>query len=89
MPIKKSAFKGMRENKKRRLRNLRVISELKTGIRKFEGLLAEKNKEQAKSALNELISKIDKAKSKGIIRKNTASRKKSRLMKKLAQLTAA
>lgn len=88
MPIKKAASKSMRQDKKRRLRNLRVISNLKTRMRKFETLIAEKNKEEAKSTLNELISKIDKAKSKGAIHKNAASRKKSRLTKKLAQLTA-
>ncbi len=88
MPIKKAAFKSMRQDKKRRLRNLRIISDLKTKARKFETLIAEKNKEEAKSTLNELISKIDKAKSKGTIHKNIASRKKSRLTKKLTQLTA-
>ena len=86
MPIKKASIKSVRQDKKRRIRNLRVTSELKTKLTKFEALLREKNKEQAKVVLDQLISKIDKAKSKGIIRKNTASRKKSRLTKRLTKL---
>lgn len=85
MPIKKASIKSMRQDKKRRIRNLRIASELKTKITKFETLLGEKNKEQAKSALDQLVSKLDKAKNKGIIRKNTASRKKSRLTKRLTK----
>lgn len=76
----------MRQDRKRRLRNLRVASELKTRMTKLEALLTEKNKEQAKSALDQLISKIDRAKNKGIIHKKTAARKKSRLTKRLAKL---
>lgn len=88
MPIKKAAAKSMRQDKKRSLRNSRVISDLKTKTRSFENTLAEKNKEQAKSMLRDLISVIDKAKSKGMIHKNTASRTKSRLTKKIEKLTA-
>lgn len=88
MPIKQAGFKSVRQSKKRRLRNLGLTSDLKTKIKKFEALITEKNKEKAKSTFSELVSKIDKARSKGILRKNTASRKKSRLAKKLAQLTA-
>lgn len=87
MPIKKAGFKDVRQSKKRHLRNLGITSDLKTKIKKFETLITEKNKEKAKSIFNELVSKIDKAKSKGILRKNTADRKKSRLAKKLARLT--
>ncbi len=87
MPVRKSAIKSVKQGKQRRLRNLRIISDLKTRAAKFKAFLAEKKKEEAKSALTDLISRIDKAKSKGMIRKNTASRKKSRLTKKLAQLT--
>ncbi len=88
MPIKKAGFKVVRQIKRRRIRNLKITSDLKTKIKKFETLITEKNKEEAISTFSKLISKIDKAKSKGILRKNTASRKKSRLAKKLARLTA-
>lgn len=88
MPIKQAGFKSVRQSKKRHLRNLGIASGLKTKIKRFETLITEKNKEKAESTFSELISKIDKAKSKGILRKNTANRKKSRLAKKLARLAA-
>jgi small subunit ribosomal protein S20 len=49
-------------------------------------LLASKKNEEVKKQLTDLISQFDKAASKGIIHKKTASRKKSRLMKKLGTL---
>ena len=83
MPIKKSAFKELRKAKKRHLRNIKILSELKTLNKKFISLVDEKKIEQAKKVLNRLISKLDKAAVKKIIRKNKVSRKKSRLMRKL------
>ena len=83
MPIKKSAFKELRKAKKRHLRNIKIISELKTLDKKFISLVAEKKIEQAEKVLNRLISKLDKAAVKKIIQKNKVSRKKSRLMRKL------
>ncbi len=83
MPIKKSAFKELRKAKKRHLRNIKIISELKTLDKKFISLVAEKKIEQAEKVLNQLISKLDKAAVKKIIQKNKVSRKKSRLMRKL------
>jgi small subunit ribosomal protein S20 len=83
MPIKKSAFKELRKAKKRHLRNMRVISELKTLNKKLLSLIDEKKVEQAKELLKHLISKLDKAAAKNIIHKNKASRKKSRLMRHL------
>lgn len=86
MPIKKSAFKELRKAKKRHLRNVRIISELKTLDKKLSALINEKNIEQAKKILHQLISKLDKAAAKEIIHKNKASRKKSRLMCKLRKI---
>ncbi|MBU3934097.1 MAG: 30S ribosomal protein S20 [Candidatus Omnitrophica bacterium] len=83
MPIKKSAFKELRKAKKRHLRNIKILSELKTLDKKFISLVDEKKIEQAEKVLNRLISKLDKAAVKKIIRKNKVSRKKSRLMRKL------
>ena len=86
MPIKKSAFKELRKAKKRHLRNIGVISELKTLNKKFINLVSEKNSEQAKKILNQLIVKLDKAATKKIIHKNKASRKISRLRRRLNKL---
>lgn len=83
MPIKKSAVKRMRADKKRRVRNLGIISELKSRTKKIEALLKAKVLDQAEKLIPELISKLDKAASKGTIKKRTASRKKGRLLKKL------
>ena len=83
MPQKRSAYKEIRKAKKRHLRNITITSELKTLIKKFNLLLSEKKIDQAKEFLKALSSKLSKATTKGVIRKSTASRKISRLAKKL------
>lgn len=84
MPIKRAAFKERRKAKTRHLANISVKTELKTLVKKFEKLLSAKKVDQAKEIINQLVSKIDRAASKGVIKKNTASRRISRLMKKLS-----
>ena len=84
MPIKRSAYKELRKAKKRHFKNISTKSDLRTSIKNFEKLLKEKKADEAKKALSSLISKLGKATSKGILKKNTASRKISRLMKKLS-----
>ncbi|MDP2921455.1 MAG: 30S ribosomal protein S20 [Candidatus Omnitrophota bacterium] len=83
MPILHASYKDIKKSAKRALRNQSVKSELKTETKKFLDLVSAKKMEEAKKQLNFLISQLDKAKSKGIIHKNTASRKISRLTKKL------
>lgn len=83
MPITKQAFKRMRADKKRHLRNLRIKSEIKTLDKKFEELVSSNKRDEAKKLALELISKLDKAKTKGILPKERASRKKSRILKRL------
>ena len=86
MPQKKAAFKAMKVSGRRCLRNQSVKNELKTLTRKFNDFIAGKDAEGAKGLLPSLIKKIDKAKSKGVIRKRAASRKVSRIMKLAATL---
>ena len=86
MPIKKSAFKELRKAKKRHLRNLRTISEIKTLNKKLIDLINEKKLEPAQKLFAKLSSKLDKAATRKIIHKNRASRKKSRLMRRLKKL---
>ncbi|MFA4992325.1 MAG: 30S ribosomal protein S20 [Candidatus Omnitrophota bacterium] len=86
MPILHASYKDIKKTAKRTLRNKILKSELKTEIKKFAELLSSGKTEEAKKAISALISKIDRARTKGVIHKNTASRKKSRLMKKLASL---
>ena len=86
MPNIKSAIKRVDVIEKKTLRNNMIKSEYKTAVKKFEVAIAEGNKENAENLLKEAVKKIDGACSKGVIKKNTASRKKSNLAKKLNTL---
>lgn len=86
MPIKKAAFKALRQSKKRTLRNRQVKENLKTSFKASQKLIAAKKIEEAKAAVQKAIKLLDRAAARGIIKKNTAARKKSRLMKKLNAL---
>lgn len=83
MPILHASYKSIKVIKRRTERNLPVKSLLRTETKKFIALLASKKLDEAKKQLIKVSSELDKACSKGIIHKNTASRKKSRLAKKL------
>lgn len=89
MPIKRSAYKELRKAKLRHFKNISTKTELKTLAKKFQKLVETKKADEAKKKISSLISKIDKAASKGIIKANTASRKISRLMKRLSKLSKA
>ena len=86
MPILKSAKKRLRQNIKHNLRNRTYRSALKTQMKKFLSVVKEGNAQVAQEALRLTVKKIDKGVVKGILHKNTASRKKSRLTKKLNQM---
>ena len=86
MPNIKSAIKRVDVIEKKTLRNNMIKSEYKTAVKKFEAAIIEGNKEDAEKLLKEAVKKIDGACSKGVIKKNTASRKKSNLAKKLNKL---
>jgi small subunit ribosomal protein S20 len=77
----KAALKRQRQNEQRRMRNVHVRSSLKTLVKNVRSAVEAKDIEKAKTALAEAIPAIDKAKSKGVIHRNTASRKVSRLTK--------
>lgn len=78
-----SALKRVRQAEKRRLRNQSTKTKIKTYITKLEAALPSKDKEVINKILNETIKIISSAASKGIIHKNTASRKISRITKKV------
>ncbi len=86
MPQRKCAAKRLRADKKRRLRNIRLKAGLKKALKNIQSLLAAKKAEEAKKALKEVSSKLDKAISKGLISKNTANRRKSRLSIRLNKI---
>lgn len=83
MPNIKSAIKRVSVIETKTLKNNMIKSEYKTAVKKFETAVAEGDKEKAQAALKLATKKIDGACSKGIIKQNTASRKKSNLAKKL------
>lgn len=80
-----SAIKRVKVSEKKNLRNRIVKSKVKTAIKKFDTELAV-NPAAAGAQYSATTSAIDKAVAKGILHKNTANRKKSRLAKKMAKL---
>jgi len=74
-----SAIKRARQNEKRRLRNRSLRSAYRTEIKKFMALISENKIEEAQKSLPGIHKAIDKAHTKGIIKKENASRKKSRM----------
>lgn len=81
MPITKSAKKALKQNKTRRARNLRRFDVLRETAKKIKKLVAEKKKDEALKLLPLAYKAIDKACKTGVIKKNNAARKKSRLTK--------
>lgn len=84
MANSRSAEKRIRVNNKKRVRNATNKSILKSSIKKYEVAL-EQDPANAPAHLQKAIKALDKAATKGIIHKNAAARKKSRLTKKLAK----
>jgi len=85
MPNKKSAAKELRKAVKRNAANKRVSDKLKNAVKSSLKLIKAGDK-KIKEDYTKTIKAIDKAAKKGVIKKNTASRKKSRLMKKINAL---
>ena len=79
----KSQIKRNRQNEKRRVRNRIFRGRARTIISKAQAAIESGNKDTAADAIKMAISSLDKAAEKGVIHKNNAARRKSRLMKKL------
>ena len=82
----RSAEKRERQNVKRRMHNRMIKSSVRTLIKKFDAAVQAKDKDAAKVAMDLSFKLLDSAASKGVLHKNTASRKKSRLYKAFAKL---
>jgi small subunit ribosomal protein S20 len=76
MPQHKSAEKRVRQNERRRVRNIQKRSRMKTAIKKVR---TASDKETAKTELVKTVSVLDKMATKGIIHKNKAANLKSKL----------
>ena len=79
----KSAIKSIRQDIKKTARNRPVRSSLKTYVKNAVTRINLGDKETSQEVVRIAISKLDKAAQKGIIHKNQAARRKSRLAKKL------
>lgn len=85
MPITDSAKKALRSSKRKKVFNLKRKNEMQGVIKEYKKLILAKKNDEANKLIPKLQQAIDKANKRGVIKKNTAARKKSRLMKKLAK----
>lgn len=83
MAITKSAKKAFRQSERRKRNNALNKDKIKTLEKKIERLLKEKKVDEAKKLLPEIYKALDKAAKRNVIRKNKASRRKSRIAKSL------
>lgn len=83
-----SAEKQMRQSLKRRARNRKNVSLLKTQVKKLRAAIAAGDAETAKTLLPKTVGQIDKAAKKGVLHDNAASRSKSRLARRVNALAA-
>ena len=86
MANKKSAIKRIRQTEKRRLRNRVVRGNARTAIKKTLAAIEAGNKEEAQALAKEAVSALDRAAQKNVIHKNNAARRKSRLLKQVAEM---
>ena len=86
MPNIKSAIKRVSVIEKKTLRNNMIKSAYKTAVKSFEAAVTDGDKAKTEVAFKNAVKKIDQASAKGVIKKNTAARKKSNLAKKLNEV---
>jgi small subunit ribosomal protein S20 len=82
----KSQIKRNKQNEKRRLRNRGYRGSARIAVRDARAALDSGDAEETRAAILGAISALDKAAEKGVIHKNNAARRKSRLMKRMAFL---
>ena len=82
----KSQIKRNKQNEKARQRNKAVKSELKTVVRQFREAADTGDAEKTTQTMRTAFVKLDKAASKGVIHKNQAANRKSRLMRRVNKL---
>lgn len=84
----KSAIKRARQNDKRREHNRAYVAGTRTRIRRAKALIQSGEFDEAQTALHEAAKSLDKAAKRGVIHKNNAARRKSRLYKMLQNAQA-
>ena len=85
MPHHKSAAKRVKTNEKARLSNVAAKSRMRSAVK---AVRSAKTKPEAETALKKAVAVLDRTAAKGVIKKETASRQKSRLAKYAAKLPA-
>ena len=88
MPNIKSVKKDVIRSRQRRLRNQAAKSEIKTFVKKTNAAIAAGDAAAVDQVMSKTVSVVDKAAKRGIIHKNAAARRKSRLMRRAAQVAA-
>jgi len=88
LPQRRNAIKELRKNKKRRLHNLDIKTDLKKTVKKFMASINEGKNDEAKNGLKILHKKFDKAAKRSLIHANTASRRKAHYARLLNKLSA-
>lgn len=88
MPNIKSVAKDVIRSRARRLRNNAIKSRIKTAIKKTQSAIVAGDAVAVTSAMSLTVSIVDRAAKRGIIHKNAANRRKSRLMKRAAVAAA-
>ena len=86
MPITKSAKRNIRSSERKNVFNARRTKAMKEVVKEVKTLVSAKNKKAAQEMLSKAYKAIDKAVKTNIIKKNTASRKKSRLSKMIKKV---
>lgn len=86
MPQRRCAVKELRKNQAHWIHNHGIKTDLKKTIKKYLGLIEQKNKPEAATTLRIVYKKLDKAAKRNILEKNTAARRKSRFSRLLASL---
>lgn len=84
----KSALKAIRVSERKRQQNKPIRTGVRTRIKQAEKLIARSDEPAARQAVILAVSALDKAANKGVIHRNNAARRKSRLMKKLNAILA-
>lgn len=88
MPRKKTILKSIKRSETRRQRNKNVKSNMRTAIKKLVAAIDSNDAKEARQELEKVIPAIDSAATKGVIHRNNASRKISRLTRKVGALTS-
>lgn len=84
MATSKSGQKSVRQAEARRVFNVRRLRAMKTAVKQVDEFVHGKDKKAAEEVLPQAYKSIDKAVKRGILKKNTAARKKSRLARSIA-----